>query len=526
MTVPPSPSRKTSVRILSPASSRARPDFQPQNSPPCGLVIFGASGDLTFRKLVPALYHLFQNDLLPKQFYVVGTGRTEMSDRDFCKKVRDSLDQNAMYGPIRAARWDDFCSLFHYQAGDYDDPRSYAALKETLGRLDRKIKSDGSHIFYLATPPVLYAKIAALLGSAGLNRQAAKGKAFSRIVIEKPFGRDLSSARSLSRELEKHFKEDQIYRIDHYLGKETVQNVLFFRFGNAIFEPLWNRNFIDHVQITVAESDGVGHRAGYFDQSGSLRDMVQNHLLQLLCLVAMENPANMGADAIRAEKLKVMKSIRAIKPAEVSRFVLRGQYSRGNIDGISVPGYHREKGVAPGSSTETYAALKVFIDNWRWQGVPFYLRTGKRLPLRGSEIAIQYKDVPHSLFKEVEKVLEPNVLCFRVQPNEGISLRFETKVPGLQPDMAPVEMDFNYQEAFNAPLPEAYERLVLDCISGDMTLFARRDWVEMSWDYLDPILEYWVARPSKNLFQYPAGSWGPKEADALLAAGGQTWRKL
>ena len=486
---------------------------------PCGVVLFGASGDLAARKLIPSLYHLFQSGLLSERFYVLGVARTPMDDAGFRNKVQESLDRFAKFGPVHRADWDRFEKQFHYLTGGYDDPATYKKLAGLLDELDRTHGTGGNRVFYLSTPPDVYGPVVARLGEAGLNRAGA-----AKVVIEKPFGRDLESAKALSREIAGVFREDQVYRIDHYLGKETVQNVLILRFANLLFEPVWNRNYVDHVQITVAESDGVGYRAGYYERSGALRDMAQNHMLQLLCLIAMEPPSAFNAEEIREEKTKVMRAVRPIRDA--SKVAVRGQYSAGEIEGKAVPGYRQEKGVAPGSRTETFFAFKTFVDNWRWQDVPFYLRTGKRLPRKVSEIDIRFKRVPHLVFDGIPvESLSPNALILRIQPDEGVSLRFETKHPGPKLCMSSVDMDFAYRESFGMAPPEAYERLLLDCMSGDQTLFARRDWVELSWAYLASVQKQWESSDSP-LSSYAAGSWGPEEAERLIGSDGRRWREI
>jgi glucose-6-phosphate 1-dehydrogenase len=484
----------------------------------CGLVIFGASGDLANRRLFPSLFELVQENLMPKNFYILGVGRTALSDGAFQAKVREGL--GAVGSP---AERDAFISRFTYLIGDYQAASTYVALQKRMGGLDLVYDTQGRHVFYLSTPPSVYAAVVAQLGSAGMA-SPSRPESWVRLVVEKPFGRDLNSAQALNRTIQKVFREDQIYRIDHYLGKETVQNILMFRFANAIYEPIWSQKYIDHVQITAAETVGVEHRAGYYEQAGALRDMFQNHLLQLLCLVAMEPPASFGADAVRNEKTKVMAALELPCGAGCARDAVRGQYAAGVVEEERVSAYREEPGVPASSVTETYVALRVGIDNWRWHGVPFYLRSGKRLPSRVTEIAVEFKRVPTSIFKPLmADALSPNVLNFRIQPNEGISLRFEAKHPGPKLCMSSVTMQFDYEEAFGIRPPEAYARLFLDIMLGDQTLFARQDWQELSWKLLDPLLSFWTEQKEKGLYFYPAGSWGPPEAEALLTRDGRNW---
>lgn len=482
------------------------------------MVIFGASGDLTSRKLVPALYNLARERRLPGGFSVVGFARRDWTDEYFRDLLRQAVNANSRSGEVDPELWASFAQGIQYHRGTFDDPTAYERLAERLAAIDAERGTAGNRVFYLATPPEAYPTIIAQLGAHGL----AHSHGWTRIIIEKPFGHDLASAQALNAEVLSVFQEDQVYRIDHYLGKETVQNILIFRFANGIFEPIWNRSHIDHVQITVAETIGVEDRGGYYDTSGALRDMIQNHLMQLLCLVAMEPPAIYDADAVRDEKVKVL---RAVRPLSVNDTV-RGQYGPGNANGIPVRGYREEKGVSPTSQTETYVALKLFIDNWRWAGVPFYLRSGKRLPRRVSEIAIQFKAAPTMIFADTPlNDLDPNVLAIRIQPDEGISLKFSSKTPG-QPQIRPVTMDFRYGVSFGVTSPDAYERLLLDCMLGDSTLFTRRDEVEASWALLTPILQAWAEGPPLPFPNYEAGSWGPAAADDFIARDGRSWRRL
>lgn len=491
---------------------------------PCIVVIFGASGDLTSRKLVPALYNLARERRLPGGFSVVGFARREWDDSTFRQVLLEAVNANSRAGPVEEALWASFAEGIFYHRASFDDPAGYARLAERLAAIDAARDTGGNRVFYLATPPEAYAEIVAQLGAHGLNRSPGSG--WTRIIIEKPFGRDLESARDLNRRVLAVFDERQVYRIDHYLGKETVQNLLVFRFANGIFEPIWNRRYVDHAQITVAESLGVEDRGGYYDRAGALRDMIQNHLTQLLTLTAMEPPVAYDADAVRDEKVKVLRAIRPIAPEDVERITVRGQYGPGSVSGRPVRGYREERGVAPDSQTETYVALKLFVENWRWAGVPFYLRSGKALPRRVSEIAIQFRGAPTLLFADTPvNEIEPNVLAIRIQPDEGITLKFSSKVPG-QAQIRPVTMDFRYGTSFGVASPEAYERLLLDCMLGDSTLFTRRDEVEASWALLTPILEGWAAGAPQDFPNYEAGAWGPAAADAFIARDGRAWRRL
>ncbi len=488
---------------------------------PASIVIFGASGDLTHRKIFPALFNLYKRDLLPEQFCAVGVARTEKSS--------DVFRQEAVFA-IREAVKDaspdqiaDFAKCFDYISGDYSDVGVYKALGKRLSEMASKSMMPITHVFYMATPPKIFPIIVGMLGQTGMASACLDKPNCARVVIEKPFGYDLASARELDRELRKSFKERQIYRIDHYMGKETVQNMMVFRFANAIFEPVWNRRYIDHVQITQAESEGIGRRASYYEGAGLMRDVFQNHMLQLLAMVAMEPPASFEADTERDERVKILRTIRPF--AKDCCSVVRGQYGRGKIDGSEVVSYREEQGVRPNSLTETFVASEFWIDNWRWQGVPFYLRAGKRLARRISEIAIAFKGVPHSMFAPLlPKDLKPNNLIFNVQPEEGISLSIQAKSPGPKLCMSTLTMDFRYKEAFDVDLPDAYERLLLDCMNGDQSLFIRSDALKVAWEIVDPIRAAWEQGDMFPICSYDAGSWGPKEADELLARNGRKWR--
>jgi glucose-6-phosphate 1-dehydrogenase len=492
---------------------------------PCIVVIFGASGDLTKRKLVPALYRLVQHRLLPAEFAIVGLARTEMNDEEFRAKMREAVVEFSEEKTIDEEVWQSFAQGLFYLTADIGDADDYQKLGELLERVDRERGTGGNRLFYLSVAPRFYAPAVEHLGQTGLTKP--KDGSWVRVIIEKPFGSDLESARLLNQQIHEHLHESQIYRIDHYLGKETVQNLLAFRFANGIFEPLWNRHYIDHVQITNAESVGVEGRGGYYETAGVIRDMIQNHVFQVLSLVAMEPPAHLGSEAVRDEKIKAMTAARDFTPERVKAECVRGQYGPGSIDGKPVPGYRQEEGVAPDSTTETYAMLTMYFDNWRWAGVPFYIRSGKRLPKRVTEIAIQFQAAPHQLFgEEAMEQVTPNQLIIRIQPDEGISLRFAVKVPGQITHIRDVNMDFRYGTSFGVQLAEAYERLLLDCILGDSTLYARKDMTERGWEIVMPILEYWAATKNEVSFpNYEAGTWGPKEADELMEKSGRRWRR-
>jgi glucose-6-phosphate 1-dehydrogenase len=489
----------------------------------CVLVIFGASGDLAKRKLIPALYEAARENLLPQHFSLVGFARTEMSDADYRKDCRDAINKFARTKPIDEQVWKRIEDATYYISGDdYGDTAAHQKLAAKLVQIDKTHNTAGNRLFYLSTPPNTFEPIIHCLGEMKQPYAAGAG-GWQRIIIEKPFGRDLSSAKGLNALLHKYFDESQVFRIDHYLGKETVQNLMVMRFANAIFEPIWNYKYIDHVQITVSETLGVGSRGGYYDRSGALRDMVQNHLFQLMALAAMEPPVSLDAISIRDEKVKVYNSVRKLRPNQVNDYAVRGQYSAGEAAGQKTAGYVKEQGVAEGSKTETFAALKLYIDNWRWSGTPFYLRTGKFLEEKLSEVVVRFRSPPLTLFqKQCASPVYPNDLVIRVQPEEGISWRMNGKVPGGQMNIKPVALDFLYKTTFQTEPPEAYERLILDAIIGDQTLFIRGDEAEAAWAVIDPIEQGWqqTAKPPQ---EYRPGSWGPKDAMSLIELDGRRW---
>lgn len=491
---------------------------------PCVMVIFGATGDLTHRKLLPALYNLALEYPLPAGFSVVGFARRPYSDEDFRQQALASINEFSRQKPVNPQVWESFSSGIYYLQSNFNDPAGYEKLGELLNRLDQERGTNGNRIFYLSTPPSQYPEIIQQLGAAGLNRNR---KGWTRVIVEKPFGHDLQSARELNRQVLKVFREEQVYRIDHYLGKETVQNILVFRLANGIFEPVWNRRYIDHVQITVAENIGLEGRGGYYEEAGAIRDMVQNHMLQLMTLVAMEPPIAFDANAVRDEKVKVLHALQPLTGRDVMINTIRGQYGPGWVNGQQVVGYTEEPGVSPYSTTETFVALKTYIDNWRWADVPFYLRTGKHLPKRLTEVAIQFKQAPLMIFKrsETQGKVEPNVLVLRIQPDEGISLKFGAKVPGTDMQIRSVNMDFLYGSSFVRQQPEAYERLILDCMLGDSTLFTRRDEVEAAWTFVQGILDEWKEEPRENILTYESGTWGPQAADEFMWRDGRRWRR-
>ncbi|HUL33086.1 MAG TPA: glucose-6-phosphate dehydrogenase [Candidatus Eisenbacteria bacterium] len=487
---------------------------------PCTVVLFGASGDLAKRKVIPAMFDLAQHNSLGERYAIVGFARTPMTDESFRATISEAAKTMSEMGPIDPTKWNEFASNLHYSAGEYGDANSYAQLAKRLAELDAEKKLGGNRLFYLSTPPEVYQDIVEQLGKSGLAKPSGPNS-WVRIIIEKPFGKDLASAKELNKIVLNVFEEKQVYRIDHYLGKDTVQNLLVLRFGNGIFEPLWNRNYVDHVQITAGETLGVERRGGFYETAGALRDMIQSHVLQLTSLVAVEPPASFDATAVRNEKLKILQSIRPYNLEMVAQSVVRGQYAPGFLNSQKLAGYREEHGVSPNSRTETFVAMRVLIDNWRWAGVPFYLRTGKRLAKRSTEIMIQFRCAPHLVFRDRD--IEPNRLVLNIQPDEGISVSFGAKRPGTEMSIGNVTMNFSYREGFGGATRSAYATLLNDCLRGDATLFDRGDSVEAAWQLVDPILDVWSAARTATVPMYAAGTWGPKESDQMLERDGREW---
>ena len=497
-----------------------------KNAEPCTLVIFGATGDLTAKKLIPALYNLAREGLLPAHFSCVGFARRPKSSDDFRNEMLEATNKYSRSKPVDSELWKKFSEQLHYHQGNFDDEKAYQTLGEFLNQLDTQVGTKGNRIYYLSTQPSDFLAVIQHLSQYNLIYPHETQDKWSRIIIEKPFGRDTNSAIDLQQKLMEHLNENQIYRIDHYLGKETVQNLLVFRFSNPIFESLWNHNYIDNIQITVAEEIGIGTRGHFWEEAGMVRDIIQNHAMQILTLVAMEAPTTLRADAIRGEKVKVLESLRPISLDHIDDFAVRGQYGPGFIKNEPIIGYRQEANVNPESTIETFAAFQLFVDNWRWSGVPFFIRAGKRLPKRATEIAITFKNAPGYLFQDSAAAIEPNVLVIRIQPDEGISLKFNCKVPALNAITQPVKMDFRYGNYFGSTPPEAYERLICDCMAGDNTLFARDDEVINSWKLFTPVLEHWQAHPSSDFPNYASGSWGPNEVDKMIEKAGRKWRLI
>lgn len=514
----------SSSSFMNPLLDKSQPTKVPE---PCILVIFGATGDLTARKLIPALYNLAREGQLPAHFACVGFARRDKTNEMFRDEMREAVNKFSRSKPIDPLLWDQFKEQLFYHRSEFGDDKGYEDLKTLLQQLDTQLETKANRLYYLSTQPSYFHTVVEKLGKHNLLYNSSHNHdKWSRIIIEKPFGHDLDSALVLQQQMTSHLNENQIYRIDHYLGKETVQNLLVFRFANLIFESIWNNNHIDHIQITVGEELGIGTRGRFFEEAGILRDIVQNHMMQLLTLVAMEPPISMDSKAIREEKVKVLQAIRPIPIENIHDYAIRGQYTPGFINGEPVKGYRNEDNVAPDSNVETYVALKLFVDNWRWFGVPFYLRAGKRLPKRATEIAITFKNAPGYLFQSESNQLDPNILIIRIQPDESISFKMNCKVPGLGMVIQPVKMDFRYASYFGSTPPEAYERLICDCMSGDNTLFARDDEVMSSWKLLTPVLNYWHEHPHEDSGNYPAGSWGPSGAEDMLSKDGRKWRLI
>ena len=510
------------VGVHNPLTSGLARTLIPQ---PSTLVIFGGTGDLSTRKLIPAVYNLMLDGVLPANYAVVGFARHENDDAAFRALARQGIERFSRR-PLDEARFAEYAQHLFYVSGNFDDPASYDELRRRLEKIESELGIPGNRVFYLSIPPSIITTCVRRLREHGFVSDAEDGP-ISRVIVEKPIGRDLESARAINTALADSFDESQTFRIDHYLGKETVQNILVLRFANSILEPLWNSKFIDHVQLTVAEEEGVGTRAGYYEEAGALRDMVQNHILQVFSMITMEPPWSLDPETVRDAKLEVLRCLRPIRGADVEKNVVRAQYGQGFHHGEAVPNYRREDNVKRDSTTETYVAFKCYIDNWRWAGVPFYLRTGKRLPKRASEAAVYFKHVPQILFNtDADAPLDANVLTIRIQPDEGFSLRLSSKLPGPKVRIYPVKMDFHYGATFGDSSPEAYERLILDVMAGDATLFMRRDAVEESWKWVGGILDAWESSRTRFLPEYEAGTWGPLEADRLLETEGRKWRTL
>lgn len=522
-------SKENYIMIQADTLSSVNPLSDPtigKTAAPCIVTIFGATGDLTAKKLLPALYNLAKEGLLPPHFICIGFARREKSHEQFRAEMFEAISKYSRTKPIDQNLWNQFSQQIFYHKSAFDDPTGYESYKELLRQMEPKYGTKGNRIFYLSTPPSYFPMIVDQLHQHQLiyDKDQVSDK-FSRVIVEKPFGHDITSAQALQKDLTVALSEKQIFRIDHYLGKETVQNLMVFRFGNPIFESMWNNRYIDHVQITVSEDHGVGTRGHFFEEAGMLRDIIQNHMMQLLSLIAMEPPVNLQADSIQDEKVKVLQSIRPIPKDRVDQYTVRGQYGMGFIQGEQVSGYRQEKDVAPQSNVETYAALELYIDNWRWSQVPFFLRSGKRLPKRATEISVFFKEAPSVLFNS-DRSFQNNVLVIRIQPDESIALKINSKVPGAQTLIQPVKMDFRYGSYFGTTPPEAYERLLCDCMTGDSTLFAREDEVMASWNILEPIIDVWTGTVGRDFPNYAAGTWGPKSADALVQRSGRAWRMI